>query len=139
MRQRSKLHWSTVVCRPWAIVVYNVEPTLGQRRNAIWAPGVRRSTTSRQERRKQTEDPRHSIYSHEPVNKRMKSRNSFVHSVTALDTNPPAERTRAWIHHLRSVPQKLKSTPSDELGPGSEGPWLHWKCLNRLRTGMDHC
>ena len=26
MRQRSKLHWSKVVCRPWAIVVYNVEP-----------------------------------------------------------------------------------------------------------------
>ena len=36
MRQRSKLHWSNVVCRPWAIVVYNVEPTLDQRRNAIW-------------------------------------------------------------------------------------------------------
>ena len=36
MRQRSKLHWSKIVCRPWAIVVYNVEPTLGQRRNAIW-------------------------------------------------------------------------------------------------------
>ena len=39
MRQRSKLHWSKVVCRPWAIVVYNVEPTLGQRRNAIWVDG----------------------------------------------------------------------------------------------------
>ena len=36
MRQQSKLHWSNVVCRPWAIVVYNIEPTLGQRRNAIW-------------------------------------------------------------------------------------------------------
>ena len=36
MRQRSKQHWSKVVCRPWAIVVYNVEPTLDQRRNAIW-------------------------------------------------------------------------------------------------------
>ena len=42
----------------------------------------------------QTEDPRHSLYSHEPVNKRLKSRNSFVHSVT---------------------PQKLKSTPSEAL------------------------
>ena len=37
MRQRSKLHLSKVVCRPWAIVVYNVEPTLDQCRNAIWA------------------------------------------------------------------------------------------------------
>ena len=40
MRQRSKLHWSKVVCRPWAIVVYNVEPTLGQRRNTIWVLSV---------------------------------------------------------------------------------------------------
>ena len=36
MRQRSKLHWRNVACHPWAIVVYNVEPTLDQRRNAIW-------------------------------------------------------------------------------------------------------
>ena len=92
----------------------------------IAPPGVRKATTSRQERNKQTEDARHSLYSHEPVNKRMKARNSFVHSVTPLDTTPPAERLRAWTHHLRSVPQKLKSIPSEDLDPGSEDPWLHW-------------
>ena len=81
--------------------------------------GVRRATTSQQERKKQTEDPRHSLYNHEPVNKRMKSRNSFVHSVT------PAERLRVWTNHLRYVPQKLKSIPSEDLCPGSEAPWLH--------------
>ena len=112
----------------------NVYPLAG-----IAPPGVRRATTSRQERGKQTEDPSHSLYSHEPVNKRLKSRNSFVHSITPLDTNPPAERLRAWIHHLRSVPQKLKSIPSEDLGPGSEVQCLHWKCLNRLRPGMGRC
>ena len=61
----------------------------------IAPPGVRRATTCRQERKKQIEDLRHSLYSHEPVNKRQKSRNSFVHFVTPLDTNPPAERLRA--------------------------------------------
>ena len=50
----------------------------------IAPPGVRRSTISRQERRKQTEVLMHSLYSHKPVNKRLKSRNSFVHSVTPL-------------------------------------------------------
>ena len=79
------------------------------------------------------------IVTHEPVNKRLKSINSFVHSVTPLDTNPPAERLRAWIHHLRSVPQKPKSIPSKDLVPGYEAPWLRWKCLNRLRAGMDRC
>ena len=53
-----------------------------------------------------------------------------------LQTNPPAERLRAWTHNLRSVPQKFKSIPSEDRGSGSEAPWLHWKCLNRLRTGM---
>ena len=69
----------------------------------------------------------------------LKSRNRLVHALTPLDTNPLAERLRAWIHHLLSVPQKLKSIPSADLGPGSEAPWVHWKCLNRLRTGMVRC
>ena len=99
----------------------------------ISPPGVRRATTSRQERRKQTEDPMHSIYKHEPVNNRMTSRNR------TLDTNHPAERLRAWTQNLRSVPQKLRSIPSEDLGLGSDAPWLHWKCLNRPRTGMVRC
>ena len=33
---------------------------------AVALPGVRRATTSRQERRTQPEDPRHSLYCHEP-------------------------------------------------------------------------
>ena len=28
MRQRSKLHGPNIVCHPWTIVVYNVEPRL---------------------------------------------------------------------------------------------------------------
>ena len=54
-------------------------------------PGVRRATTSRQERRKQPEDPRHSIYNHEPVNKRLKSRNSPMHLLKTLQQND-------WAH-----------------------------------------
>ena len=97
------------------------------------------ATPPRQERRNQTEDPRHSLYSRELLSERLKSGNNFVHSVTPLYTNPPAERLRAWTHHLRSVSQKLKSIPSEDQGPGSEAPWLHGKCLNRLRTGMGSC
>ena len=76
------------------------------------------ATTSRPERRKPTEAPRHSLYSHEPVNKRLKSRNS---SVTPLDIDPLAERLRVWTHHMRSVPNKLKSIPSEDLVHGYTG------------------
>ena len=47
--------------------------------------GVRMAIASRQERRQQTEDPMDSLYIHQPVNKLLKSRNSFVHSVTSPD------------------------------------------------------
>ena len=67
---------------------------------------------------------RYSLYSHEPVNKRLKSINIFVHSVTLVDKNPPAERLRAWTH-LRSVPHKFTYIPSEDFGPGFEAPWLH--------------
>ena len=40
---------------------------------------------------------------------------------------------------MQSVPQKLKSIPSEDLGPESEALWLHWKCLTRLKTGMGCC
>ena len=33
---------------------------------------------------------------------------------------------------MRSIPQQLKSIPSEDLAPGSETPWLYWKCLNRI-------
>ena len=81
-------------------------------------------------------DPIHSLHSHETVNKRLKSRNNLVQSVTPIDKPPLAERLRACYHNQRSVQQKLITIPSVDLGPESAAPWLHWKCLNRLRTGM---
>ena len=38
--QRLASVWSSVVCHPWAIVVYIVEPTLDQHRNVIWVVGT---------------------------------------------------------------------------------------------------
>ena len=38
----------------------------------IAPPGARRATTSRQQKRKQTEDPMHSLHGHERVNKPLK-------------------------------------------------------------------
>ena len=57
----------------------------------ITPPGVRRAATYQQERRKQTENPRYSVYSHEPVNKWLKEINSFLHSDTPLDKNTMTE------------------------------------------------
>ena len=51
----------------------------------IEPPGVRRTTTARQERRNQTEDLRHSLYSQEPINKRLNSKIASSRT-TATDT-----------------------------------------------------
>lgn len=105
----------------------------------IAPPATRRNITAQQERRKQVDDTRHSLHNHQPATKRLKSRNSFLHSVVPLDGKPSAERITSWTHHLQSVPQKLSPTPTEDLANGSEAPRSEWRCLNRLRTGMGRC
>ena len=59
--------------------------------NVYLVAGVRRATTSRQEIIQQTEDPRTSLYSHEPVNKLLKSRSNSRKSVTPFDFKKTVE------------------------------------------------
>ena len=76
----------------------------------IAPPAVRRSVTAQREREKQVNDNRHPLHGHNLPRKRLKSRNSFIHS--------------------------LPQTPSECLASGASGTWTEWRCLNRLRTKM---
>ena len=40
---------------------------------------------------------------------------------------------------LTDLTTDLVVTNNNNLGPGSEAPWLHWKCLNKLRIAMGRC
>ncbi len=105
----------------------------------IAPPAIRRNTISQRERDRQMNDERHSLYDHRAPTKRLKSRNSFVHSVQPLIRTPADNRISAWSEHLQSIPNRLNITPTESLATGSSLPWCEWQCLNRLRTHVGRC
>ncbi|KAJ8735550.1 hypothetical protein PYW07_007170 [Mythimna separata] len=62
----------------------------------IAPPEIRRAVASRIERAKQQNDPRHPMHNHSSVPLRLKSRKSFVASVSPSQTGPSSERCDLW-------------------------------------------
>ena len=78
----------------------------------IAPPAVRRSV-----------DNRHPLHGHNIPRKRLKSRNSFIHTPDKLIQSPSTRRLEQWSQHLQSVPHRLPQTPSECLASGASGTW----------------
>ncbi|KAI5734992.1 hypothetical protein M8J77_012906 [Diaphorina citri] len=110
--------------------VDKIYPLLG-----IAPPEIRRKVGSEIERKKQTEDSCHPLFGQNPAPARLKSRNSFLHKIEPLETDPETRRLALWYEH---VLQPILE-PKEELSPGAELPYTIWKSLNRLRVGVSRC
>ena len=84
----------------------------------------------------------HQLFHHQPAASRLKSRKSFMRTVTPLDSSASSGRLLLWKDSLTDVPASVKmglqlevaeSLP-DHTGSGED--WLCWRALNRLRTGV---
>ena len=103
----------------------------------IAPPHIRRTVACRMERTRQTTDARHQLFHHQPAASRLKSRKSFMRTVTPLDSSASSSRLRLWKYSLTVVPASIKMglEVAESLPAGSEEEWLCWRALNRLRTG----
>ena len=104
---------------------------------AITPPHIRMTVACRMERTRQTTDARHQLFHHQPAASRLKSRKSFMRTVTPLDSSASSSRLRVWKDSLTDVPASVKMGPevAESLPAGSGEDWLCWRALNRLRTG----
>uniref|UniRef100_A0A8D8S3V5 Uncharacterized protein n=1 Tax=Cacopsylla melanoneura TaxID=428564 RepID=A0A8D8S3V5_9HEMI len=100
----------------------------------IAPPHIRREAAANTERKKQETDPRHCLYQHQPVTRRLKSRRSFMSRTRVLETTQENNRLQAWNQEVQA-PFDLR----EELAPGGEQPFTTWRSLNRLRTGVSRC
>ena len=105
----------------------------------IAPPDIRRTVASMRERQRQTNDKRHPLFGHVPPTSRLKSRESFTHSVTPLEASANSERVRIWKQRLRQHPLTMAVPVTEVLPPGADSGWTEWKTLNRLRTGVGRC
>ena len=101
-------------------------------------PHIRRIVACRMERTRQTTDSRYQLFHHQPAASRLKTRKSFMRTVTPLDSSASSSRLRLWNDSLTDVPASVKMglELAESLPAGSGEDWLCWRALNRLRTGV---
>ena len=104
----------------------------------IAPPHIRRTVVCRMERTRQTTDDRHQLFHHQPAASRLKSRKSFMRTVTLLDSSASSSRLQLWKDSLTDVPSSVKMglEVAESLPAGSGEDWLCWRAINRLRTGV---
>ena len=92
----------------------------------------------RMELTRQTTDARHQLFDQQPAASRLKSRKSFMRTVTPLDSSASSSRLQPWKDSLTDVPASVKMGMgvAESLPAGSGEDWLCWRSLNRLRTGV---
>ena len=61
----------------------------------IAPPHIRRTVACRMERTRQTTDDRHQLFHHQPAASRLKSRKSFMRTVTPLDSSATCKQQQA--------------------------------------------
>ena len=71
-------------------------------------PHIRRNVACRMERTRQTTDARHQLFHHQPAASRLKSRKSFMRTVTPLDSSASSRRLRLWKDSPTDVPASVK-------------------------------
>ena len=81
-----------------------------------------RTVACRMERTRQTTDARHQLFHHQPAASRLKSRKSFMRTVTPLDSSASSSRLRLWKDSLTDVPPSIKMglEVAESLPAGSE-------------------
>ena len=67
-----------------------------------------RSVACRVERTRQTTDSVHQLFHHQPAASRLKSRKSFMRTVTPLDSYASSSRLRLWNDSLTDVPASVE-------------------------------
>ena len=104
----------------------------------IAPPHIKRTVACRMERTRQTTDAIYQLFHHQPAASRLKSRMSFMHTVTPLNSSASSSRLRLWKNILTDVPASVKMglDVAESLPAGSGEDWLCWRALSRLRTGV---
>ncbi|KAI8490923.1 IQ motif-containing GTPase-activating protein 3 [Branchiostoma belcheri] len=100
---------------------------------SICPPGIRRDVQTRTEREKQLSDPRHPLYGHQEVPRRLKSRRSFMTARGLGGMTPATLRVELWRESHPSNNRALPP-PSETLPPGTDLRRRDWVALNRARA-----
>ena len=96
---------------------------------------MRRDVCARVEKDKQERHESHSLYVQIPAERRLKSRNWFLHSVKPAHFPSKVIRCSEWQRRTDKTPHRTSVNLDESLARGHDSPWTTWRYLNRLRKG----
>ena len=102
--------------------------------SGIAPPSIRRDVSARVEKAKQETNEAHYLQRQTPPERRLKSRNCFLHSVTPVNFPPKVIRCSEWLRRTNKTPHRTSVKLDESLARGHDSQWTTWRCLNRLRT-----
>ena len=97
-------------------------------------PSIRRDVCARVEKTKQETNDAHSLHGKIPVERRLKSRNGFLHSVKPANFPPKVIRCSEWLRRTDKASHRTSVNLDESIARGHDSPWTTWRCLNRLCT-----
>ena len=102
----------------------------------IAPPGIRRDVCTRVEKKKQEPNAAHSLHGQFQAEIRLKIE-CFLSSVRPADFPAKVIRCSEWQHRQNLAPHNCAVNLDESLAKGHPSPWAAWRCLNRLRTGVE--
>ena len=96
---------------------------------------IRRDVCVRVEKTKQETNEAHSLHRQIPAERRLNSRNGFLHSVKPANFPHKVIRCSEWLRRSNKTPHRTFVNLDESLVRRHDSPWTTWRCLNRLRTG----
>ena len=100
--------------------------------SGIPPPGISRDVCTRVEKVKQETDEAHSMHGKIPGERRLISRNCFLHSVKPAKFPSKVIRYSEWLRRTNKTPHQNSVNLDEALARGHDSPWTTWRCLNRL-------
>ena len=103
----------------------------------IAPPDIRRNVCARVEKKKQQSNVAHSLCGQNPTESRLTSISCFLSSVRPAEFHPKVIHCNEWQHRLNTKTHSCSANLTESLARGHTSQWTTWRCLNRLRTGVN--
>ena len=101
--------------------------------SGIAPPSIRRVVCASVEKDKQETNEAHSFHGQITAERRLKSRNCFLHSVKTANPPPKVLRCSEWLRRTNKTPHRTSVNLHESLARVHDTPWTTWRCLNRIR------
>ena len=91
--------------------------------SGIAPPSIRRDVRARVKKARQETNEDHSLHGQIPAERRLKSRNCFLHSVKPANFPPKVIRCSEWLRRTNKTPHRTSVNLDKSLARGHDSLW----------------